>query len=134
MQHNVPSSVLLFLMFFKTFSCASIAQDNIGPTGFETNPDAEFEEIFGEDIDLDIDEDPATTETNVEEAGYETNPEEAAGLFEGDIDLGDGGIFDLYSVNPKKKKWPHKTLIYHITPGVFSKWERKEIRKGGHQN
>ena len=119
-------------MYFKTFSCAAIAEANMGETGFETNED-ELQGIFQEDFVPDFDVEPAISETNIEETSLDTNPEEMAGLFEGDIDLGEEGLKKLYSAKPMSQ-WPSKTVKYYITPRVFDKNERRRIHKGGFQN
>ena len=61
-------------------------------------------------------------------ASEETNYEELAGLFEGDIELEDVDGLQFRSVHPLKK-WPNRTLVYYMSPGQFNSTAVELIKK-----
>ena len=128
MQYNTVSSMLFFMLFFKTFSCAAI--EEYDPIDQETSLVTSVDELatMSEgDIGLG---DSEFAKQNIESS---EDWLELADLFEGDIDLGEEGLFSLYNIQ-RNKQWPERTLIFDWSRGRFNKQQQILIYKGGLQN
>ena len=123
MKYNTASSILFLMTFFKTFSCAAI--EEIDPTYLEFGTSVDEMAVMSEgDIGL---EDSEFENQNIESS---EDWLELAGLFEGDIDLGEEGLFSLYNIQ-RNKQWPERTLVFDWSRGRFNKQQKILIYKGG---
>ena len=128
MQYNTVSSMLFFMLFFKTFSCAAI--EEYDPIDQETSLVTSVDELatMSEgDIGLG---DSEFAKQNIESSDDWL---ELADLFEGDIDLGEDGLFSLYNIK-RNKQWPERTLVFDWSRGRFNKQQKLLIYKGRLQN
>ena len=126
MKYNTASSILFLMTFFKTFSCAAI--EEIDPTYLEFGTSVDEMAVMSEG-------DIGSGDSEFENQNIESSEDwlELAGLFEGDIDLGEEGLFSLYNIK-RNKQWPERTLVFDWSRGRFNKQQKILIYKGGLQN
>ena len=124
MQYNTVSSMLFFMLFFKTFSCAAI--EEYDPIDQETSLVTSVDELatMSEgDIGL------GDSEFDEQNSESSENWMELADLFEGDIDLGEEG-FSLYHIY-RNKQWPGGKLVFDWSRARVNRKQRNIIYKGG---
>ena len=128
MQYNTVSSMLFFMLFFKTFSCAAIEEYDLidQETSLVTSVD-ELATMSEGDIGLG---DSEFAKQNIESSDDWL---ELADLFEGDISLGEEGLVSLYNVH-RNKQWPGGKLVFDWSRARFNQKQKKIIYEGGLQN